>query len=198
MSKLTKIVVFFLYIILLCALSLLFAYKEWGTLLFITIIFGPFLWLPAVENAFIRVAGLFGLWAVLIFGVLYFNSLFTHVIIISETRNYEIEKVLKGSEYDFKDSENKRISISVNGNCVYNKLDKPLRLYEVTYSRYQPMFGGSGEKELMEIPAYSMVSIPCFPHFILESPPNSIMVKKHGVFSGDEKTIKTVLEIVEY
>ncbi len=195
---LIKILGVLLYVLIVCALSALFAYKEWSTMLIITVIFLPFPLLLETENALVRVIGLFGFWAVLIVGVLYFNSLFTHIIIVKGESSYDIEKVRKGSMYKFDDAKGNTQSIVVQGNCVYNQVDRPLRLYQVTYSRYQPMFGGSGEKDLMEIPAHSLENIPSFPSYILESPPNSIMVKKHGVFSGDKKTIKTVLEVVKY
>ena len=193
-----KILCVLLYVLIVCALSALFAYKEWSTLLFITVMFLPFPLLMATENALVRVIGLFGFWAVLIVGVLYFNSLFTHIIIVKGESSYTIEKVRKGTIYEYGDSKGDAKSIVVQGNCVLNQIDKPLRLYQVTYSRYQPMFGGSGERDLMEIPACSMVEIPSYPSYILESPPKSIMVKKHGVFSGDEKAVKTALEVVEY
>lgn len=193
-----KILCVLLYVLIVCALSALFAYKEWSTMLFITVIFLPFPLLLTTENALVRVIGLFGFWAVLIVGVLYFNSLFTHIIIVKGKSSYTIEKVRKEATCEYSDSKGNTKSIVVQGNCVLNQIDKPLRLYQVTYSRYQPMFGGSGEKDIMEIPAYSMVAIPNYPNYILESPPNSIMVKKHGVFSGDEKAVKTVLEVVEY
>ena len=187
-----------LYVLLVCALSALFAYKEWSTMLYITVIFLPFPLLLATENALVRVIGLFGFWAVLIVGVLYLNSLFTHIIIVNGESSYEIEKIRKGSTYKFEDAKGNTQSVVVHRNCVYNNIDRPLRLYQVTYSRYQPMFGSSGEKDLMEIPAHSLEKIPSFPSYILESPPNSIMVKIHSVFSGDKKTIKTVLEVVKY
>lgn len=77
-----KILCVLLYVLIVCALSALFAYKEWSTLLFITVIFLLFPLLMATEDAFVRVIGLFGFWAVLIVGVLYFNSPFTHIIIV--------------------------------------------------------------------------------------------------------------------
>lgn len=193
-----KILGILLYVLFVCALSALFAYKEWSTLLFITVIFLPFPLLMATENALVRVISLFGFWAVLIFGVSYFNTLFSHIIIVKGESSYIIEKVREGTIYEYDDSKGNTKSIVVQGNCVHNQMNKPLRLYEVTYSRYQPMFGGSGEKDIMKIPACSMVEIPIYPSYILETPPNSIMVKKRSVFSGEEKTVKTVLEVVEY
>ncbi len=70
-----KILCVLLYVLIVCALSALFAYKEWSTMLFITVIFLPFPLLLATENALVRIIVLFGFWAILIIGVLYFNLL---------------------------------------------------------------------------------------------------------------------------
>lgn len=182
----------------MCILSAFFAYKEWSFLLYITILILPGILLSATENVFIRIVGLFGFWAMLIFGIMYFNSLFTHIIIVKGESYYTIEKVFKGTIYEYDDLKGNRKSIVVQGNCVHNQIDKPLRLYEVVYSKYQPMFDRNREKDLMEIPAYSIMAIPDYPNYILESPPNSIVVRKRGISSGDEKITQRVLEVVEY
>lgn len=188
-----------LYVLIVCALSALFTYKEWDTMWLITVIFLPFPLVLATENAMARLFGLLGFWAILIMGSLYFKSLFTNIIIVKGESAYTIEKVRNGSIYEYVDSKGNMKSVVVQGKCiVHNSIEKPLRLYKVAYSRYQFMFGDSDEKDIMKIPARSVVDIPNYPDYILDSPPNSIMVRKHGVFSNDKKIIKTVLEVAEY
>ena len=181
----------------MCALSVLFAYKDWNTMLYITVIFMPTFLLAATENVIIRVVGLFGFWTVLTIGILYFNSLFTHIIIVKGESSYTIEKVYKGTIHEYEDSKGNRKSIVVQENSVHNQIDKPLRLYNVVYSKSQPIFGGSGEKDMMTIPPCSIMAIPSYPNYILKSPPNSIVVRKRGMYSGDKKIVHTVLEVVK-
>ena len=94
-----KFLCVFLYVLIMCILSAFFAYKEWSFLLYITILILPGILLSATENVFIRIVGLFGFWAMLIFGIMYFNSLFTHIIIVKGESYYTIEKVFKGTIY---------------------------------------------------------------------------------------------------
>lgn len=190
-----KFVVFVIGIIFLCVLSLLLTYIEWSTLLILTIFFGPLFLVLIVKKIFFRVLCLFSLWALLFLGVFYFNSLFTHIIIVNETKDYSIKKVPKGSEFTYIDSEDSAHVIVVSQNCVYNNLSKSLRLYDVSYSRYQPMFGGIGETEIMLIPPHSVEDIPRFPDYIMESPPSSILVTKRR-FSSEKTTVRTVLDVV--
>ena len=186
-----------LYVLIVLALSIFFAYKEWNTLLFITIIFLPLFLLPAIKNVFVRILSLIGFWALLISGVLYLNSNFTHIIIVNGESEYTVKKVPRNSKYEYFDRNGNTKSIIVKDNCVHNQIDKSLRLYEASYSQFQPMFGGSVEQKGIDIPTYSVVTIPIYPDYILESPPNSINVRKHRFNTTQKDVVKTVLEVVE-
>lgn len=195
MSKkgITKILCVLLYVLVVCALSVMFSYLEWRTLQYICVVFLPFPMLLVTEKALYRVLGLFAFWAVILFTVSQFNSLFTHIIIVNGD-TYTVEKIRKGILYNYIDIDGQTKSAPVDGNCVYNQTDRLLRLTRVSYSRYQSLSSENGEIELMTIPAHSLRSIPSYPDYILESPPNSIYVQKRGVSSGDEKTYKIVLK----
>jgi hypothetical protein len=183
-----------LYVLIVCVLSVFFSYMEWNKMLYFSIFFLPFPILLATEKALYRLLGLFGFWAVLLFVVIQFNSLFTHIIIVDGDTSYTVEKIRKGKSYDFVDSEGYEKPELIQENCVYNKTDRLLRLTRVSYSRYRSLSGENGEIELMEIPPHSLKSIPAYPDYILESPPNSIFVRKHGNSDGNEKTFKIVLK----
>lgn len=193
MEKRTTIIIACILLLIMSALSLLFAYLEWTWLWFIVIIFSPFLLMLLTEKVLVRILIYFG--AVILLFVIgaYFDSLFTHIIIVkgSPDYTYTVEKVRKGSTYEYCDASGTTKSIVVQHNSVNNQTKRPLRLYEVTYST--TLFFGNGGKNLIVIPACSMVTIPKYPDYILETPPESITIRKSRFDNEKTSETKTVL-----
>lgn len=193
MEKKTTIIIACVLLLIMSALSLLFAYLEWTWLWFIVIIFSPFLLMLLTEKVLVRVLIYFG--AVILLFVIgaYFDSLFTHIIIVKGNPDYTytVEKVRKGSTYEYCDASGITKSMVVQNNSVNNQTKRPLRLYEVTYST--TLSFGNGEKNLIVIPACSMVTIPKYPDYILETPPESITVRKSRFENKENTKTKTVL-----
>lgn len=196
--NLVKIIGIALYVPAVLALTLFLAYKGWMIATFVTIFFLPLLILFVTKKSALRTVGLFAFWALLIVGFVYINSMFARIIIVNGETTYTVEKVRKGVPYKYIDSNGQEVSIPIERLSVDNRLDMPLRLYEVSYSKYQTKFGGPGTNDVMEIPPHSVTELPKYPDYILEYPPTSIVVRKRGirgVLENDKVTTKLFLDV---